>query len=145
MGWLPQSVPFVGFDLLLRPQIAITTTNTLTTSTQQPALLRFQPTGRDIEEVVLLVGQETDSGRRLFTYDPLIPEPNYLPSGERLYTWRDGLHEDFYVWQSRAPFWAMATLVCSLCCGRATVTRLPCARSRVNSSLPMVPRLLWLI
>ena len=86
------------------PQIAITTTNTLTTSTQQPALLRFQLTGRDIEEVVLLVGQETDSGRRLFTYDPLIPEPNYLPSGERLYTWRDGLHEDFYVWQSRAPF-----------------------------------------
>lgn len=72
---------------------------------QQPAHVAFQVTGREIEQVAVVAGQvEADGRKLLLEYDPLIPEPTYLANGEKVYQWRDGLHEDFYIWQTRVTY-----------------------------------------
>lgn len=94
-----------GTAELTAPQVQIANGDAVTVSIHYPAHLSFQITGRSIEEVVLLGGQYFEEGQRLLLeYDPLIPEPTYLANGERIFEWRDGLHEDFYVWNTRVTF-----------------------------------------
>lgn len=72
---------------------------------QQPAYMEVEITGRDIEYVYLIAGSYEPDGRlRLVEYDYLIPEPTYLPDGAPLYQWRDGVHEDFFIWYTDAAF-----------------------------------------
>jgi len=72
---------------------------------QSPAYLDFEIVGRDIANVVLLAGFYGDDGRRrLVEYDRLIPEPTYLPDGSELSEWRDGVHEDFYIWHTKVTY-----------------------------------------
>ncbi len=74
-----------------------------------PLWLGFQVSGLDISGVDLLVGQTelNDAGEerlKLFEVDPLVPEPQRLVDGSALYEWQDGLHEDFFIWDSRVTW-----------------------------------------
>ena len=72
---------------------------------QQPAYLEMEIAGRDIETVRLIGSRRQEDGRlRLIEYDTLIPEPTMLPDGETIYEWRDGVHEDFYIWYGEAAY-----------------------------------------
>ncbi|MCB8945327.1 MAG: hypothetical protein H6658_16390 [Ardenticatenaceae bacterium] len=72
---------------------------------QQPAYLDFEVVGRDIENVVLLAGLYLDDGRRLLVeYDNLVPEPTHLPDGTEIVEWRDGIHDDFFVWNTDVTY-----------------------------------------
>lgn len=71
---------------------------------QQPAYFAFEIAGRGVQDVVFLASQSTVNGRRLLEYNPLIPEPTYLPDGSTLSVWRDGVHEDFYIWRPEATW-----------------------------------------
>ena len=101
-----------GDGMLTVPQVDILpTTPEEAVSLQNPAHMSFQIVGRNLAQVALfggwyeLDGAGTLSGRRLLLeYDPLIPEPTYLRDGSRVYTWRDGLHEDFYIWSTRVTY-----------------------------------------
>ncbi|MFK7800970.1 MAG: clostripain-related cysteine peptidase [Anaerolineae bacterium] len=79
------------------------------TSENRPLWLGFQVSGLGISGVNLLVGQ-TEIGAdeverlKLLEFDPLIPEPTRLVDGSLLYDWKDGLHEDFYIWHSRVTW-----------------------------------------
>ena len=44
---------------------------------------------------------QEDGRRRLLEYDNLIPEPTHLPDGSELLEWRDGVHEDFFIWDTQ--------------------------------------------
>lgn len=90
---------------LTPPNIEIVNSLREVIGVQTPAFLEFELAGQEIEQVVLLAGQREADGRlRLLEYDPLIPEPTYLPNGERLYQWQDGIHEDFYRWQTEVTY-----------------------------------------
>lgn len=72
---------------------------------QQPLYLDWQIVGREIEKGVLLGGlYQEDGRRRLLEYDNLIPKPTFLPDGSQLWAWRDGVHEDFFVWDTRVTY-----------------------------------------
>lgn len=74
-------------------------------SIQAPAYLDVEILGRDIETVYLVSGRyEPDGSIRLTEYDFLIPEPTYLADGTQLYEWQDGVHTDFFVWQTRSTY-----------------------------------------
>ncbi|MCB0008310.1 MAG: hypothetical protein KDE04_17720, partial [Anaerolineales bacterium] len=81
------------------PDIAFTNVFEEIASVQNPAYYGFELAGRGVEQVLFLAGTVDASGRRrLLEYDPLIPEPTYLPDGSKVFEWRDGVHEDFFVW-----------------------------------------------
>lgn len=95
----------VGLAAALPPEVHLSTVGNGTIGIQNPAYLDFEIAGRDIANVLLLGGlYEADGQRRLLEYDRLIPEPTYLPDGRRLETWRDGLHEDFFVWDTQITY-----------------------------------------
>ena len=91
---------------LAPPAVHIVSTTSMTISVQAPAYLGFELIGQGIEEVVLYAGQiDFDSGRRrLVEANPLRPEPLVLADGTMLDGWRDGLHDDFFVWLPEATF-----------------------------------------
>lgn len=87
------------------PEVHVTSLLRETAGLQNPAYLEFEVIGREIADVLLLGGlYVADGQRRLLEYDRLIPEPTYLPDGSRLDTWRDGLHEDFFVWDTQVTY-----------------------------------------
>ena len=47
---------------------------------------------------------EDDGRRRLLEFDTLIPEPTFLPDGSRFLEWRDGVHEDFFIWDTQVTY-----------------------------------------
>ncbi len=95
----------IGLTTTVPPAVYLTTALGEMVSVQNPAYLDFEIAGRDIDQVLLLGGlYEEDGQRRLLEYDRLIPEPTYLPDGRRLETWRDGLHEDFFVWDTQITY-----------------------------------------
>ncbi|MCB8922782.1 MAG: hypothetical protein H6662_14435 [Ardenticatenaceae bacterium] len=95
----------VGLAAALPPAINLVSVLRDTVNVQQPAYLDFEVAGRDIGDVMLVGGlYEGDGRRRLLEYDRLIPEPTYLPDGSQLGQWRDGLHEDFFVWDTQVTY-----------------------------------------
>ncbi len=87
------------------PQLNLVSLPRRTAGEQNPVYLEFEIVGRDIDQVIFM-GElyEADEQRRLLAYDPLIPEPTYLPDGSQIYVWRDGLHEDFFVWDTKVTY-----------------------------------------
>lgn len=73
-------------------------------SLQAPTYLDVQIKGNDIASVILFAGRYENGQRRLVTFDYLIPEPTILPDGSSLYEWRDGQHDDFFIWDTQAPY-----------------------------------------
>ncbi len=74
-----------------------------------PLWLGFQVSGLGISGVNLLVSQAeigADGVERtkLLEVDPLIPEPQRLVDGNEIFKWQDGLHEDFFIWDTRVTF-----------------------------------------
>jgi len=99
------SVHTASYAALPPPAVILADTSPDPVGVQSPAYLDFQVIGRSVAEVVLLGGAvEADGRRRLLEYDPLIPEPTYLPDGSALHTWRDGVHDDFFVWDTRVTY-----------------------------------------
>lgn len=91
----------VGQAALPPPQLRITNALRDVVGVQNPAFFEFEIAGRDVENVAILGARlEEDGSRRLLEYDLLIPEPTTLPDGTELVEWRDGVHEDFYVWRT---------------------------------------------
>jgi hypothetical protein len=87
------------------PQVRIPNVLRDVVGVQQPAYLDFEIVGRDIENVVLLAGLYLDDGSRLLVeYDNLVPEPTHLPDGSEIVEWRDGVHDDFFVWNSDVTY-----------------------------------------
>lgn len=94
-----------GFMGLTAPTLQINSVAQETAGVQDPVLLRFEIIGREIENVVVLAARIEEDGRlRLVEYDNLIPEPTLLPDGGQLYEWRDGVHEDFFVWDTEVTY-----------------------------------------
>lgn len=92
------------------PQIALADGRGEPASAANPAYLDFEIVGREIEQVALLGGRyEADGQRRLLEFDTLIPEPAFLPDGSQIAEWRDGLHEDFFIWDTRVTYLYDAT------------------------------------
>ena len=72
---------------------------------QDPAFLEFQIIGQHIEDVSLFAVQVAENGRnRLVEFDRLIPEPTILPDGSEITQWRDGVHDDFYIWDTEVTY-----------------------------------------
>ena len=95
----------VGLAALQPPELHLVRNLRETISVQNPAYLEFEVIGREIDRVNLIGGRYEEEGRRrLLEFDRLIPEPTHLSDGTQLYEWRDGLHEDFYVWDTRVTF-----------------------------------------
>ncbi|MEM9776775.1 MAG: hypothetical protein AAF902_19500, partial [Chloroflexota bacterium] len=98
------------FDRNVPPRVEIfqetnNLTNTLPTASENlPLWLGFQISGLDLTNVNLLVGQNQDERLKLLEFDPLIPEPSRLANGNAVYEWKDGLHEDFYIWHTRVTW-----------------------------------------
>lgn len=87
------------------PEVHLVSVLSETVSVQQPAYLDFEIIGRDIVDVSLVGGRyEPDGRQRLLEFDRLIPEPTYLPDGSQLIEWRDGVHEDFFVWNTKVTY-----------------------------------------
>lgn len=94
-----------GQDSLSPPEIYLTNARNEAAGAQNPAYLDFQIVGRSVETVSLLGGRyEADGRRRLLELDTLIPEPSILPDGSRLSEWRDGVHEDFFIWDTLTTY-----------------------------------------
>ncbi|MCB9422726.1 MAG: hypothetical protein H6667_23200 [Ardenticatenaceae bacterium] len=92
-------------DQLPAPQIALADRRSEPAGVQNPAYLDFEIVGREIEQVALLGGRtEEDGRRRLLEFDTLIPEPTHLPDGSQLSEWRDGVHEDFFIWDTQVTY-----------------------------------------
>lgn len=95
----------VGFTALPEPEIAVTSLLTTTVGVQNPAFATFEIVGREIENVVIFANQVQEDGRlRLVEYDNLIPEPTLLADGTQIIEWRDGVHEDFFVWNTLVTY-----------------------------------------
>lgn len=72
---------------------------------QNPAFLEFQIIGQHIEEVSIFAVQVAGNGRnRLVEFDRLIPKPTILPDGSEIMQWRDGVHDDFYIWDTEVTY-----------------------------------------
>ncbi len=95
----------VGLSNLPAPEIHITNVLRQQISVQNPAYIDFEIVGRAIENVALIGARWEDNGRlRLLEYDNLVPEPTFLRDGSQIVEWRDGVHEDFYVWRPAATY-----------------------------------------
>lgn len=100
-----QSYHQVGQAALTPPTLTLHNKLNAVVGVQDPAFIEFQVAGRDIEGVRLLATQNGADGRRLLVeYDNLIPEPTHLPDGSELYEWRDGVHEDFFIWDTEVTY-----------------------------------------
>lgn len=94
-----------SFTELPPPEVHLAQITADSIGVQSPAYLDFEIVGRDIATVVLLAGFYGEDGRRrLVEYDRLIPEPTYLPDGSTLSEWRDGVHEDFFIWDTEVTY-----------------------------------------
>lgn len=95
----------VGLAEVPAPEFNITYVLDHNVGVQKPAYMEVEIIGRDIENVVLIGGRyEADGRLLLLEYDNLIPEPTYLPDGSQLYEWKDGFHDDFFVWQTTSTY-----------------------------------------
>ncbi len=100
-----QSYHQVGQAALTPPTLTLHNKLNAVVGVQDPAFIGFQVAGRDIEAVRLLVTQNgADGRRRLVEYDNLIPEPTHLPDGTQIVEWRDGVHEDFFIWDTEVTY-----------------------------------------
>lgn len=94
-----------SFTDLPAPEIHLAPVTAVSVGVQNPAYLDFEIVGRDIADVALFAGFYGEDGRRrLVEYDRLIPEPTYLPDDSALTEWRDGVHEDFYIWHTKVTY-----------------------------------------
>jgi hypothetical protein len=95
----------LGLSDIPAPEFNITYVLDHLVGVQKPAYMEVEIIGRDIENVALIGGRYEPDGRLLLLeYDNLIPEPTYLPDGSQLYEWRDGYHDDFFVWNTTSTF-----------------------------------------
>ncbi len=95
----------LGLADVVAPEVHIPNVLRDVVGVQQPAYLDFEIVGRDIENVVLMAGLYLDDGSRLLVeYDNLVPEPTHLPDGTEIVEWRDGVHDDFFVWNTDVTY-----------------------------------------
>lgn len=95
----------VGLAELPPPEISLHNVLNNVVGVQDPAFIEFQVVGRDVANVALLAGlAEADGRRRLMEYDYLIPEPTTLPDGTQVTEWRDGVHDDFFIWDTEVTY-----------------------------------------
>jgi hypothetical protein len=94
-----------GLADIPRPEFHIVNVLDTLVGVQKPAYMDVEIIGRDIESVLLISGRYQPDGRlRLTQFDNVVPEPTYLPDGSELYVWRDGVHQDFFVWETEATY-----------------------------------------
>lgn len=94
-----------GLSTLPPPEMRIDNVFRNVIGVQNPAYMDFEIVGRDIENVAIFGGAVAENGRlRLLEYDNLIPEPTILADGSALHEWRDGIHEDFYIWRTMVTY-----------------------------------------
>ncbi len=94
----------VGLANIGAPQLNIVNTLSDQAGIQNPAYMDVEITGQDIQNVLLVAGRYENGLQHLLQYDFLLPEPTTLPDGSQLYEWRDGLHKDFFVWQTDSTY-----------------------------------------
>ena len=100
-----QSYHAEGQAELPPPQVNLSSAQAPIAGLQNPAFINFQVIGRDVENVALIAGRYLEDGRQLLLeYDRLNPEPTFLPDGSQLSEWRDGVHDDFFVWDTEVTY-----------------------------------------
>lgn len=100
-----QAYHAVGLAELPAPEVNLSSAQAPVAGLQNPAFINFQVIGRDVENVALIAGRYLEDGRQLLLeYDNLIPEPTFLPDGSELVEWRDGVHDDFFVWDTEVTY-----------------------------------------
>ncbi|WP_420631744.1 clostripain-related cysteine peptidase [Candidatus Leptofilum sp.] len=100
-----QTYHAVGQAELPPPAVNLSAAQAPVAGLQNPAFINFQVIGRDVENVALIAGRYLEDGRQLLLeYDHLNPEPTFLPDGSQIVEWRDGVHDDFYVWETEVTY-----------------------------------------
>ena len=100
-----QTYHAVGQAELPPPAVNLSAAQAPVAGLQNPAFINFQVIGRDVENVALIAGRYLEDGRQLLLeYDHLNPEPTFLPDGSEIIEWRDGVHDDFYVWETEVTY-----------------------------------------
>lgn len=100
-----QTYHAVGQAELPPPAVNLSAAQAPIAGLQNPAFINFQVIGRDVENVALIAGRYLEDGRQLLLeYDNLNPEPTVLPDGSELQAWRDGVHDDFFVWDTEVTY-----------------------------------------
>jgi hypothetical protein len=70
----------------------------------QPAFVGFELSGYGIGAVYAKAWRLEDEDARLVAVDQILPQPHQSPGGHDLSHWRDGVHEDNTIWDTRAPY-----------------------------------------
>ncbi|MCB8949343.1 MAG: hypothetical protein H6653_15135 [Ardenticatenaceae bacterium] len=100
-----QTYHAVGQAELPPPAVNLSAAQAPVAGLQNPAFINFQVIGRDVENVALIAGRYLEDGRQLLLeYDNLNPEPTFLPDGSEIIEWRDGVHDDFFVWDTEVTY-----------------------------------------
>ncbi|WP_420642239.1 clostripain-related cysteine peptidase [Candidatus Leptofilum sp.] len=100
-----QTYHAVGQAELPPPFVNLSAAQAPVAGLQNPAFINFQVIGRDVDNVALIAGRYLEDGRQLLLeYDHLNPEPTFLPDGSEIVEWRDGVHDDFYVWETEVTY-----------------------------------------
>lgn len=70
----------------------------------QPVFMGFELSGYNISDVWEVAWRLEEGGARLVAADLVLPELQHRPDGHSFYQWRDGVHEDFTIWDTHAPY-----------------------------------------
>ncbi len=100
-----QTYHAVGLAELPLPLVNLSSAQAPTVGLQNPAFINFQVIGRNVENVALMAGRYLEDGRSLLlAYERLSQEPTLLPDGSELSQWRDGVHDDFFIWDTAVTY-----------------------------------------
>ncbi|MDX1663619.1 MAG: clostripain-related cysteine peptidase [Candidatus Promineifilaceae bacterium] len=85
------------------PSLNLVYTEPVTVGVMVPAFLPFEIAGLALNDLQLLAARQEDPSRfRLLMTDLL--KPNVDGEGNHLGSWRDGVHDEFVIWEARAPY-----------------------------------------
>lgn len=99
----------LGLSDIPLPEFKIVNVLSDNAGSQNPGYMDVEITGRDIENVVLFNGRYEGGKQHLLQFDYLLPEPTHLEDGSLLYEWKDGVHKDFFVWNTEGIYLSDST------------------------------------
>ena len=87
------------------PQVTLASALNRPTGVQNPAFLDLEVAGREIGSVAFIgARREADGRQRLLFYEPVASNLLPSPDGRQLARWRDGVHQDSYLWRTEASY-----------------------------------------
>jgi hypothetical protein len=99
-AWTEYLAAFVNQDTE-PPIVAINNSPRNSVHISQPAIMRAEVTGKQIDEIAIIATQLLADGRSVLRqHETIIPAPITLPSGTVASMWPDGRHESLVIWDT---------------------------------------------